>query len=890
MAARAQPRIISSTQLTASISANDISSVSSAINVTVVNPGGMCGSPPSAPACTSAAAQFTVGNPVPTITSFSPPSATAYTSAFTLTVNGAGFVQGAVINWNGTALTTAVVNGSCTKGLCTQLQANITASQIAVGANISITVTNPTPGGGASALSTFVVSNPQPVVSALSQNSVIAGAAGFNLTVTGSGFVPNASTVQFNGTNLTPTTVNSAGTSLTVAIPASAVTTPAATFDVTVTNPVPGGGTSAVSAGDKFTIYNPTITALSPSAIGAGSADFPLTITGSNFVTGSPGATVQFGTTNLTVTSLTSTQIVATVMASLVTSPGTVNVTVTDPAPSGGTAAVSAPFTFTINSDPSISSLSPANISAGSGDFTLTVNGSNFVSGATVQWNGNNRATTFVNSSQLTAAISASDVASAGTITVKVVNPDKGASATTNFVVNVAPTITSLSPNNVNAGSADFPLTVNGSNFASGATVQWNGNSRTTTYVTSSKVTAAILASDVASPGTAAVTVLNLDGGISPPATFTINNPVPAITSLSPGWAALGSDGFTLTMTGTNFVPASIVSFNDNTLAGASVNGAGTSLTVTVPKTALASAGAFSVSVTNPSPGGGSSGSLTFFVVGVSAMASVASDGKTQGDGDSQFGVISPDGRFVAFASDASTLVSGAATNGKRNVYLRDTCPTGATGCSGPSTILVSVSDSPAGPNDDSSLLPDEIAITSDGRFIAFASNASNLVAGDANSVKDVFLRDTCNGASGCTASTTLISVATSGAQSNQPSSSPAISTNGQYVAFISYSDNSGTPNPLVVSSLQTATRIYLRDTRQFNYSPGSGKFSQRAGHHLRWTLRSLRRWKYCLYSGCNLPWWRELRADNGNGNSAGLEFDGSVRGLCHSSERPEHR
>ena len=1066
---------ISGTQLTASISANDISSVSSAINVTVVNPGGTCGSPPSAPACTSAAAQFTVGNPVPTITSFSPPSATAYTSAFTLTVNGAGFVQGAVINWNGTALTTAVVNGSCSKGLCTQLQANITASQIAVGANISITVTNPTPGGGTSAPSTFVVSNPQPVVSALSQSSVIAGAAGFNLTVTGSGFVPNASTVQFNGSNLTPTTVNSAGTSLTVAIPASSVATPAATFDVTVTNPAPGGGISAVVAGDKFTIYNPTITALSPNAVGAGSADFPLTITGSSFVTGSPGATVQFGTTNLTVTSLTSTQIVATVTASLVTSPGTINVTVTDPAPSGGTSAVSAPFTFTVNAGPSISSLSPSNagagapaftltvngsnfvsgatvqwngnprtttfvnnsqltaaisagdvasagavtvkvvnpdggsstastgstftvnagpaisslspnnVGAGASAFTLTVNGSNFVSGATVQWNGNNRTTNFVSSSQLTAAIAAGDVASAGTIPIKVVNPDGGTSAASNFKVNPGPAISSLSPNSVGAGAAGFTLTVNGSNFVSGSTVQWNGNSRTTTYVNSGKITAAISASDVAasgtipvtvvnpdggtsaasnftvnggptisslspnnvgagtgaltltvngsnfvsgatvqwngnnrtttfannsqltaaisasdvasagtasvtvvnpdsgtsaastftinpdpaisslspanigagsgdftltvngsnfvssatvqwngnnrattfvnssqltaaisagdvaSPGTAAVTVLNPDGGISSSATFTVNNPAPTITSLSPGWVLLGSDAFTLTVAGTNFVSASTVSFNGNTLTGASVNGAGTSLAVTVPRTAIASAGAaLSVSVTNPSPGGGSSGSLTFFVVGVSAMASVATDG-IQGDGDSQFGVISPDGRFVAFASDASTLVSDA-TNGKRNVYLRDTCPAGATGCSGPSTILVSVSDSPAGPNDDSSPLPDEIAMTSDGRFIAFASNASNLVAGDANSVKDVFLRDTCNGASGCTASTTLISVAAGGAQSNQPSSGPAISTNGQYVAFISYSDNTGTPNPLVVSP-PNGYGVYLRDT-----------------------------------------------------------------------------
>src|SRR5262249_11050495 len=75
------------------------------------------------------------------------------------------------------------------------------------------------------------------------------------------------------------------------------------------------------------------------------------------------------------------------------------------------------------------------------------------------------------------------------------------------------PSISSLSPSSASAGAADFTLTVNGSNFASNTVVRWNGSSRTTTFVSSTQLTAAILASDVATAGTAQVTVLNPASG-----------------------------------------------------------------------------------------------------------------------------------------------------------------------------------------------------------------------------------------------------------------------------------------------------------------------------------------------------------------------------------------
>src|SRR5690606_11356783 len=78
------------------------------------------------------------------------------------------------------------------------------------------------------------------------------------------------------------------------------------------------------------------------------------------------------------------------------------------------------------NPIPATTSLTPTSATAGGPGFTLTVNGSNFIAGSVVRWNGANRATTFVSATQLQAAIPASDIATAGTATVTVVNPAPG--------------------------------------------------------------------------------------------------------------------------------------------------------------------------------------------------------------------------------------------------------------------------------------------------------------------------------------------------------------------------------------------------------------------------------------------------------------------------------
>ncbi len=132
--------------------------------------------------------------------------------------------------------------------------------------------------------------------------------------------------------------------------------------------------------------------------------------------------------------------------------------------------------------------------------------------------------------------------------TIKIRVGTSTSSAAVQYTINAAnnplPTTASLSPSSATAGGAGFTLTVTGSNFINGSTVQWNGASRTTTYVSSTQLTAAILAADIVSAGTATVTVFNPapGGGTSNAQTFTIS---------APGSSVLFSDDFTRSGGGT---------------------------------------------------------------------------------------------------------------------------------------------------------------------------------------------------------------------------------------------------------------------------------------------------------------------------------------------------
>ena len=589
---------VNATQLTAAITAADIATAGTA-SVTVTNPAPGGG--------TSGSLSFTI-NPVsaPTLTSAAPTSATAGGAAFTLTLTGTGFVAGATVNFgNNPAITPSSVTS-------TQIVATIPAADIATAGSVNVTVTNPA-GGGTSNAQTFSINNPAPTATSLSPTSATAGGAAFSLTVNGTGFV-STSVVKFNGAAKTTTFVNA--TQLTAAITAADIAT-AGTATVTVTNPAPGGGTSGTLSFTINPVSAPTLTSLAPTSATVGGAAFTLTLTGTGFVA---GATVNFGSNPaITPSSVTSTQIVATIPAADIVTASTVNVTVTNPA-GGGTSNAQ---TFSINNPaPTATSLSPTSATAGGAAFTLTVNGTGFVSTSVVKFNGAAKTTTFVNATQLTAAITAADIATAGTATVTVTNPAPGGTSNAvSFAINNAvPTISSLSPSSAVAGSAAFTLTVNGVGFVTGATVNFNGAAKVTTFVSNTQITAAILASDIASPGTANVTVTNPapTPGPSGAQVFTIsspNNPVPTISNLGPTHAP-GGAAFTLTINGTNFVAKSVVNFNGKPETTTFISA--TQISAAVPASDVSTAGNVNVTVINPSPGGGTSPASIFTVDGYS--------------------------------------------------------------------------------------------------------------------------------------------------------------------------------------------------------------------------------------------------------------------------------
>lgn len=283
------------------------------------------------------------------------------------------------------------------------------------------------------------------------------------------------------------------------------------------------------------------------------------------------------------------------------------------------------------NPVPTLTGVTPNAATAGSAALTVTASGSGFISVSVLGWNGTALATTYVSGTSLTAQIPASDLTSAGTASVAVQNPAPGGgtSGTLTFTINAppnpVPTVSALSPSSVAAEGPAFTLTVTGTQFISTSQVFWNGSPVSTTYVSSTSLTAQIPAQNLAMnvAGMAFIAVQNPapGGGTSNTLSFTITDPVPTITGLSPSSATAGGPAFTLTVTGTQFVSTSQVLWNGSPVPITS--GSTISLTAQIPASDLASAGTASVAVQNPAPGGGTSGSLPFSITSVATNLNI---------------------------------------------------------------------------------------------------------------------------------------------------------------------------------------------------------------------------------------------------------------------------
>ena len=172
--------------------------------------------------------------------------------------------------------------------------------------------------------------------------------------------------------------------------------------------------------------------------------------------------------------------------------------------------------------------------------------------------------------------------------------------------------------------------------------------------------------------------------------------------------------------------------------------------------------------------------------VGATTRVNIGSDGAPS-DLSSFFPSLSADGRYVAFDSNAKTLVPGD-TNNKIDGFWRDRL-TGET---------IRISIGPGGvQGDDSS---GDVDLSADGRYVAFDSDATNLVAGDTNEVIDAFVHDVVTGV------TERVSVPTGGSQADDSSFIPAISGDGRYVVFRSKASD------LVPNDTNASDDAFVRD------------------------------------------------------------------------------
>jgi hypothetical protein len=404
-----------------------------------------------------------------------------------------------------------------------------------------------------------------------------------------------------------------------------------------------------------------------------------------------------------------------------------------------------------------------------------------------------------------------------------------------------------ISPSNVTAGGPDLTITLtagNGSAFVVQTTVTWDQKNLKTCVVTTTaagvcaplndtgtvvSVTAVVPATLTAKAGTHFIqTVQPHSGagtnGLSNPVAFEVfppPNPVPTVSSVSPNTATAGSAAETLTITGTNFLltsdpsGGSQVRWNTTTQTSLAVtNITATQIQATVPAAQLATAGTATVTVYNPpvpplpAPcavncsgfgGGGTSNGSSFTITAAGGTAASASSAMVEEDTPA----VSSDGRYVAYT---------ASQNGHSQVFARDTCQGADPACQ-PRTLLVSSALDSSAASDDSHAP----SMSSDGRYVAFSSAATNLVA-ESTTGRQVYVRDTCFGVSAaCTASTQLISTDANGALVGTEAILPSVSASGRFVAFLAVTPTHSSAASVDKSGASGSSsgfrQVFVRDT-----------------------------------------------------------------------------
>lgn len=551
---------------------------------------------------TSSPLKFTIKNPLPTVASLSQPDVLLNSASVSLDVTGANFVSTSTVQLGDVS----IKPGSYTSNHLTVAVPDVLLATAQI---LNLSVVNPGPGGGASNAVNFSVLNPAPALTALSTESTPLNSTSVALDVSGANFLPT-SVVTVGNTPLQP--VSFSPSRVTVAVPDALLAT-AQVLPVSVSNPGPGGGTSKAL---NFSVLNPlpTITALSTEEAALNSSDLSLVITGTGFA---PGMKVGFGPTMLDPAEITSTSATVVIPKGSLRKAAIHDVTVANGGPGGGTSNAR-PFTIK-NPSPTINSLSATKVLVGSEDLTLNLTGSGFVTDETVVHFGGLILTPVSAAfDQLSVVIPKAALAQSGAVAVNVTNggPGGGHSNALEFSIeNPVPSLSALSLNSATAGSPAFDLTLSGANFVQSSVITFGGVQLTPGALSGSQITLNIPVESLLDAGELAVQVTNPGpgGGPSNAMVFTISNPAPTLTSLSPSTAIRLSSDTTLTLTGTGFAHQSTVQLGTSSLTPSAYTP--TQITVLIPSGSIAQTSRLAVTVTNPGPGGGKSAALELAVV-----------------------------------------------------------------------------------------------------------------------------------------------------------------------------------------------------------------------------------------------------------------------------------
>lgn len=422
----------------------------------------------------------------PLLTNLSPASANAGTQSLTVTIRGAGFVNGASVRWNGAARITNFVSP-------TQVTATINAADLAASGLANITIVNPQSGPPSNAL----------------RFTVIGAACNYTLSATTQSFSASGGTGSVNVSA-------SSGCNWTAGSNASWIT-------ITSGNSGNGNGTvnfavaantSSASRTGTLTIAGRTYTV---TQAGSATEFTELAIDDGTFET---GLGLTDGGTSWRVNRLTPKSYPATLNAVSIYFSSSSNLNVAAPLtivygvnPVGGTNINGLQLQMTAGNVQGLDQFNVYNVAP------LTINSGDFVAGYKIthapgvfpfalDTTPPSQRRSYRSPDGLTYQLT-DDVGFAGNYGIRA----RLVGATSNPV----PAITSLSPNSANAGNPSFTLTINGTNFVNNSVARWNGSDRTTTFVSNTQLRMLVAAADVATAGTAGVTVFNPTpgGGVS---------------------------------------------------------------------------------------------------------------------------------------------------------------------------------------------------------------------------------------------------------------------------------------------------------------------------------------------------------------------------------------